>query len=174
MAGAIPSTLSAGLWDLLWLQLYQTGTTDGGNELLDLAGADVRLRDSHTDVGNSLFTDVHVSPYATFPLIFSKGPDGEANIIRDYVASSGGPATLVNSARIQNTVVYLNSLNPAYHNGDASWTAAYAPYLVNDPYIIFPDGNDADNLPEVIGDVLDAASDDHFDNIYNHNLDTKL
>ena len=112
---------------------YQSGDPVNNPDTMDLASADPRLRNDDVPANDT---------FALFPLIFSTGPDGEANILTDFDPE----------------LVYRDTDSMPYHNFGLS--------LVSDPYV--------SQNGTWLGQVIDATKDGHIDNIYSHNLDTKL
>ena len=102
---------------------------------MDPSGADPRLHDS--DPLNDTF--------ALFPLVFSTGPDGLANIRRD----ADVPGQVF---RYRDTGGSVNSL------------------LLSDPFVSIDWGNGN----EYFGNVESTTGSEHIDNIYNHSLETSM
>lgn len=138
--------------------VFQTGNTDGGPDGLDLLSADPRNRDDYETDNSGQTNNTH----AIFPLAFSNGPDGAANILRDFEIRGDG-----------SSILFRDAHQPEYHDMTGQKvTSEMLPYLRSDPFIAMPDSNTGRAFR--LGDVIDPNSDAHIDNIYSHALDTTL
>lgn len=115
---------------------------NGASDTMDLAAIDPRMRnDDPTD-----------DTFVLFPLVFSTGADGKANIATDVTGGTYGDVGLR----------YRDTDKSPYHNE--------VPALKSDPFVSMDNGNG----PVLLGQVIDMTNDGHIDNIYNHHLDTDL
>ena len=125
-------------------------------DVFDYARVDPRTLDSDSGENWS-------QTYTLFPLIFSSGADGEANILRDVAAQEtiGNQATII----YRDVAGMSNKYNP-------NWTGsgARAIRIPNDPYVFIADSNFPE--PKQLGEVFDGNSQGHIDNIYNHLIET--
>lgn len=125
-------------------------------DVFDYARIDPRTRDS--DNG-----EIWSQTFTLFPLIFSSGADGEANILRDVAAQvSNGQRTIV----YRRTATAASTYNPNW-----SGSGARSIRIPNDPFVFIADTNFPEGGKQ-LGEILDPMSQGHIDNLYNHLIET--